>query len=98
MKQENQFQNTLSLGTNAGLIMPLRFLSIRREGTPAASMADNVELAVKQRRLQELNERWNRMRVKRTRNIWEVLSKCWWMVQARRIRKCSAVTRKPISW
>ena len=35
------------------------FIYSPREGTPAASMADNVELAVKQRRLQELNERWN---------------------------------------
>ena len=56
---EEQFQNTLSLVDECRFDNAFTFIYSPREGTPAASMADNVELAVKQRRLQELNERWN---------------------------------------
>lgn len=56
---EEQFQNTLSLVDECRFDNAFTFIYSPREGTPAASMADNVELKVKQRRLQELNERWN---------------------------------------
>ena len=56
---EEQFQNTLSLVDECRFDNAFTFIYSPREGTPAASMADNVALTVKQRRLQELNERWN---------------------------------------
>lgn len=56
---EEQFQNTLSLVDECQFDNAFTFIYSPREGTPAAAMADNVALEVKQRRLQELNERWN---------------------------------------
>lgn len=56
---EEQFQNTLSLVDECQFDNAFTFIYSPREGTPAAAMEDNIPLAVKQRRLQELNERWN---------------------------------------
>ena len=56
---EKDFEETLDLLRTVEYDDAFTFIYSPREGTPAASMADNVELAVKQRRLQELNERWN---------------------------------------
>ncbi|MGX8851936.1 tRNA (N6-isopentenyl adenosine(37)-C2)-methylthiotransferase MiaB [Amedibacillus sp. YH-ame10] len=54
-----QFENTLSLVDECQFDNAFTFIYSPREGTPAAAMADNVELAEKQERLAILNERWN---------------------------------------
>ena len=56
---EEQFQHTLDLVRECQFDNAFTFIYSPREGTPAASMADNVSLEVKQRRLAELNECWN---------------------------------------
>ena len=56
---EEQFQQTLSLVDECKFDNAYTFIYSPREGTPAAKMDDNVSLEVKQRRLAELNERWN---------------------------------------
>lgn len=56
---EEQFQQTLSLVDDCKFDNVFTFIYSPREGTPAAKMVDNVSLKEKQRRLAELNERWN---------------------------------------
>ncbi len=58
-ESEEQFQNTLSLVDECKFDNAFTFIYSPREGTPAAKMADNIPLEVKQRRLQELNDKWN---------------------------------------
>jgi tRNA-2-methylthio-N6-dimethylallyladenosine synthase len=54
---EEQFQDTLSIVEECKYDGAFTFVYSPREGTPAANMDDNVELAVKKDRLQRLNER-----------------------------------------
>ena len=58
-ESEEQFENTLSLVDECQFDNAFTFIYSPREGTPAAHMADNVSLEVKQHRLARLNERWN---------------------------------------
>ena len=58
-ESEEQFQNTLSLVDECKFDNAFTFIYSPREGTPAARMEDNIPMEVKQRRLQELNEKWN---------------------------------------
>ena len=58
-ESEGQFENTLSLVDECQFDNAFTFIYSPREGTPAARMADNVSLEVKQHRLARLNERWN---------------------------------------
>ncbi|CDE23349.1 (Dimethylallyl)adenosine tRNA methylthiotransferase MiaB [Amedibacillus dolichus CAG:375] len=58
-ESEEQFENTLSLVDKCQFDNAFTFIYSPREGTPAARMADNVSLEVKQHRLARLNERWN---------------------------------------
>ncbi len=58
-ESEEQFENTLSLVDECQFDNAFTFIYSPREGTPAARMADNVSLEVKQHRLARLNERWN---------------------------------------
>lgn len=52
---DEQFEDTLSLVREVGFDSAYTFLYSPREGTPAASMEDNVPLEVKKQRLQRLN-------------------------------------------
>ena len=56
---EEQFQHTLDLVRECQFDNSFTFIYSPSEGTPAAAMADNVSLEVKQRRLAELNDCWN---------------------------------------
>ena len=58
-ESEEQFENTLSLVDECQFDNAFTFIYSPREGTPAARMADNVSLEIKQHRLARLNERWN---------------------------------------
>lgn len=58
-ESEEQFENTLNLVDECQFDNAFTFIYSPREGTPAARMADNVSLEVKQHRLARLNERWN---------------------------------------
>ncbi|AIQ13263.1 tRNA (N6-isopentenyl adenosine(37)-C2)-methylthiotransferase MiaB [Paenibacillus durus] len=53
---EEQFEETLSLVREVGFDMAYTFIYSPREGTPAASMEDNVPAEVKSDRLRRLNE------------------------------------------
>ncbi|MDQ0193352.1 tRNA (N6-isopentenyl adenosine(37)-C2)-methylthiotransferase MiaB [Paenibacillus wynnii] len=53
---EEQFEDTLSLVREVGFDMAYTFIYSPREGTPAASMEDNVPMEVKSARLQRLND------------------------------------------
>ncbi len=53
---EEQFQDTISLVKEVEFDSAFTFIYSPREGTPAASMADDVPLEVKKQRLYELNE------------------------------------------
>ncbi|THF78454.1 tRNA (N6-isopentenyl adenosine(37)-C2)-methylthiotransferase MiaB [Cohnella fermenti] len=53
---EEQFLETLSLVREAEIAMAYTFIYSPREGTPAFEMEDNVPMAVKQDRLNRLNE------------------------------------------
>ncbi|CAM3949331.1 tRNA (N6-isopentenyl adenosine(37)-C2)-methylthiotransferase MiaB [Cohnella lubricantis] len=53
---EEQFEETLSLVREVRFASAFTFIYSPREGTPAASMADNVPYEVKQQRLVRLNE------------------------------------------
>ncbi|WP_046507168.1 tRNA (N6-isopentenyl adenosine(37)-C2)-methylthiotransferase MiaB [Paenibacillus riograndensis] len=53
---EEQFEETLSLVREVGYDMAYTFIYSPREGTPAASMEDNVPPEVKSERLQRLND------------------------------------------
>ena len=58
-ESEAQFQHTLDIVDYCKFDNAFTFIYSPREGTPAAKMADNVPLAVKQERLQRLNEKTN---------------------------------------
>lgn len=58
-ESEEQFQHTLDLVEYCRFDNAYTFIYSPREGTPAAQMADNVAMEVKQERLQRLNERVN---------------------------------------
>ncbi|MNT56754.1 (Dimethylallyl)adenosine tRNA methylthiotransferase MiaB [compost metagenome] len=53
---EEQFEETLSLVREVGYDMAYTFIYSPREGTPAASMEDNVPQEVKNGRLKRLND------------------------------------------
>lgn len=53
---EEQFEETLSLVREANFASAFTFIYSPREGTPAATMEDNVPYEVKQKRLVRLNE------------------------------------------
>lgn len=53
---DEQFEDTLSLVREVGYDSAYTFIYSPREGTPAASMADNVPAEVKRARLQRLND------------------------------------------
>lgn len=53
---EQQFEDTMSLVREVGFDMAYTFIYSPREGTPAASMEDNVPAEVKSERLRRLNE------------------------------------------
>ncbi|AIQ64368.1 dimethylallyladenosine tRNA methylthiotransferase [Paenibacillus stellifer] len=53
---EEQFEETMSLVREVGFDMAYTFIYSPREGTPAASMEDNVPAEVKSERLRRLNE------------------------------------------
>ncbi|WP_150267894.1 tRNA (N6-isopentenyl adenosine(37)-C2)-methylthiotransferase MiaB [Paenibacillus tepidiphilus] len=53
---EEQFEETLSLVREVGYDMAYTFIYSPREGTPAASMEDNVPYEVKSERLRRLNK------------------------------------------
>ncbi|MNB73232.1 (Dimethylallyl)adenosine tRNA methylthiotransferase MiaB [compost metagenome] len=53
---EQQFEETMSLVREVGFDMAYTFIYSPREGTPAASMEDNVPAEVKSERLRRLNE------------------------------------------
>lgn len=56
---KEQFDNTLSLVDECKFDNAFTFIYSPREGTPAASMEDNVPLIEKQERLAQLNTLWN---------------------------------------
>jgi tRNA-2-methylthio-N6-dimethylallyladenosine synthase len=56
---EEQFEDTLSLVKEVEFDFAFSFIYSPREGTPAASMEDNVPLEVKKQRLYRLNEAIN---------------------------------------
>jgi tRNA-2-methylthio-N6-dimethylallyladenosine synthase len=56
---DEQFEETLSLVNEVGFDFAFSFIYSPREGTPAASMEDNVSLEVKKQRLYRLNEAIN---------------------------------------
>lgn len=56
---DEQFQQTLDIVDYCKYDNAYTFIYSPREGTPAAKMEDNVPLAVKQKRLQTLNEKTN---------------------------------------
>ncbi|WP_322904036.1 tRNA (N6-isopentenyl adenosine(37)-C2)-methylthiotransferase MiaB [Paenibacillus campi] len=53
---DEQFEDTLSLVRQVGFDSAYTFIYSPREGTPAASMEDNVPMEVKKQRLQRLND------------------------------------------
>ncbi|WP_411346177.1 tRNA (N6-isopentenyl adenosine(37)-C2)-methylthiotransferase MiaB [Paenibacillus sp. WLX1005] len=53
---DEQFEQTLSLVREVGFDSAYTFIYSPREGTPAASMEDNVPMEVKKQRLQRLND------------------------------------------
>ncbi len=53
---DEQFEETLSLVRQVGFDSAYTFIYSPREGTPAASMEDNVPMEVKKQRLQRLND------------------------------------------
>ncbi|EHS57953.1 tRNA (N6-isopentenyl adenosine(37)-C2)-methylthiotransferase MiaB [Paenibacillus sp. Aloe-11] len=53
---DEQFEDTLSLVREVGYDFAYTFIYSPREGTPAASMEDNVPMEVKKERLQRLNK------------------------------------------
>lgn len=59
-ESEEQFQHTLDIVNECQFDNAYTFIYSPREGTPAAKMADNIPLEVKQERLQRLNESVNR--------------------------------------
>ncbi|MGM1020112.1 MAG: tRNA (N6-isopentenyl adenosine(37)-C2)-methylthiotransferase MiaB [Bacillota bacterium] len=52
---DEQFEDTISLVREVGYDFAYTFIYSPREGTPAASMEDNVPMSVKKERLQRLN-------------------------------------------
>lgn len=58
-ESEEQFQHTLDIVNECQFDNAYTFIYSPREGTPAAKMADNVSLEVKQERLYRLNEAVN---------------------------------------
>ncbi|MEG1474825.1 MAG: tRNA (N6-isopentenyl adenosine(37)-C2)-methylthiotransferase MiaB [Longicatena sp.] len=58
-ESDEQFQHTLELVDECHFDNAFTFIYSPREGTPAARMEDNIPLAIKQERLQILNNRWN---------------------------------------
>lgn len=58
---EEQFQDTLSLVEEIGFDSAYTFIYSPREGTPAASMEDDIPESVKKERLLRLNELQNRI-------------------------------------
>jgi tRNA-2-methylthio-N6-dimethylallyladenosine synthase len=64
---EEQFEDTLSLYREVGYDSAYTFIYSPREGTPAASMIDNVPLEVKKERLQRLNTIVNEMALEKNR-------------------------------
>lgn len=53
---DEQFEDTLSLVREVGYDLAYTYIYSPREGTPAASMEDNVPMEVKKERLQRLND------------------------------------------
>ncbi|MNW23514.1 (Dimethylallyl)adenosine tRNA methylthiotransferase MiaB [compost metagenome] len=53
---DEQFEDTLSLVREVGYDMAYTYIYSPREGTPAASMEDNVPMEIKKERLQRLND------------------------------------------
>ena len=66
---ERDFEATLALIEEVGFDQSFSFIYSRRPGTPAASLADEVPHAVKQRRLEILQERINRFAAARNRAL-----------------------------
>ncbi|MFD2613087.1 tRNA (N6-isopentenyl adenosine(37)-C2)-methylthiotransferase MiaB [Paenibacillus gansuensis] len=66
---EEQFEDTLSLVREVGFDSAYTFIYSPREGTPAASMEDNVPEEVKKKRLQRLNELVNQQSLKANQNL-----------------------------
>lgn len=60
MESEEQFEHTLALVDYCQFDNAFTFIYSPREGTPAARMADDVPLSLKQERLALLNDRWHR--------------------------------------
>ncbi len=58
---DEQFEETLSLYREVGYETAYTFIYSPREGTPAASMQDNVPMEVKKERLQRLNNLVNEL-------------------------------------
>jgi tRNA-2-methylthio-N6-dimethylallyladenosine synthase len=56
---EEQFEDTIELVKQVGFDMAFTFIYSPREGTPAASMEDNVPMETKKQRLYRLNETLN---------------------------------------
>ena len=66
---ERDFEATLALIEEVGFDQSFSFIYSRRPGTPAASLADEVPHAVKQQRLEILQERINRFAAARNRAL-----------------------------
>lgn len=59
-ESEEQFERTMAIVDYCQFDNAYTFIYSPREGTPAAAMADNIPLAIKQERLARLNEAVNR--------------------------------------
>lgn len=64
-ESDEQFAHTLDIVDYCKFDNAFTFIYSPREGTPAARMEDNVPLEVKQKRLAQLNKRWNQYALKK---------------------------------
>ena len=56
MKQNEQFEDTMSLYEHCEYDLAYTFIYSPREGTPAAKMADDIDIHTKEQRLYRLND------------------------------------------
>lgn len=66
---DEQFEDTMTLVKQVGFAAAFTFIYSPREGTPAASMEDNVPMEVKKERLHQLNLLINELSLKSNANL-----------------------------
>lgn len=94
---DEQFEDTLSLVREVGYDFAYTFIYSPREGTPAASMEDNVPMSVKKERLRRLNIAVNQNSLRFNSRLRGEVVKCWWRARAKMTAKCLPVGPVPIS-